>query len=436
MEPFRLPDDFLLGTATAASQVEGVSRDTNWYAWAESGHIRDGTSPLRADDHWNRLEEDTGLLARLGVHTHRLSLEWSRIEPEPGSFDSAALDHYRGEIGMLLEHDIVPLVSLHHFSNPLWFEKNGSWPGKEAADTFFRFASRAVDALKDLVSDWVTINEPNVYLILGHLLGTFPPGHKSFGEFLRGTRNMISAHNRCYDMIREAYGSAGGEPMVGAAHHVRCFDPAKSDPFDRLLTSTYDRLAQDMFIRGMTEGKLIFPLGSDTLWGNGPRSDFFGINYYTRDILAFKFRPRTFFADPVEPKNAEVNDLGWEIYPEGLGRLITRYSERYGLPVWITENGTCDAADSFRTRYLYDHLKEAAKTIQKGQRVERYYHWTFIDNFEWNEGESARFGLYGNDFESQTRTLRRSGEFYSEICRNRGVTREMLSRYLPAVSGR
>ncbi len=427
-KPFKLPDDFLLGTATAASQIEGISRDTNWYTWAEQGNISDGTFPVPANDHWNRLEEDTELLAGLRVDTHRLSLEWARIEPEPGEFDAAAMDHYRKEIGMLRDRGIVPLVTLHHFSNPVWFEKSGGWAGEEAADTFLRFAAHAAEGLSDLVSDWVTINEPNVYMILGHLSGIFPPGHKSLKEFLKGSRNMIMAHNQCYDLIHEK-GAGKSDPKVGASHHVRLFDPASSGPLNRGVSRIYHRLGQDMYIRGMTEGRLVFPLGSGKPWGDGFRSDFLGLNYYTRDVLAFKFSAETLFTDLRNSKEAPVNDLGWEIYPEGLTRLIRRYYSRYKLPVWITENGTCDGKDRFRTPYIYDHLKNTADLINDGITVERYYHWTFIDNFEWNEGESAPFGLYALDFKTQDRTLRESGRFYADICKHKGVTGEMLERY-------
>jgi beta-glucosidase len=158
-------------------------------------------------------------------------------------------------------------------------------------------------------------------------------------------------------------------------------------------------------------------------------SDFIGINYYTRDMIRFALSPGSLFGKQELAPGAETNELGWELYPEGLSRLIHRYWKRYRLPILITENGTCDAQDAIRPRYLVDHLEIVARAIEGGADVEGYFHWSLMDNFEWVEGLSARFGLYEVDYETQERRLRESGKLYAEIARSGGASPELLSAY-------
>lgn len=416
-EALRLPDDFLIGTATAGLQIEGGPARNSWYRWADEGRISDGSHPSRANDHWRRVEEDVGLLRELGCRTHRMGVEWHRIEPEEGRFDRVALSHYRREIELLMEAGIVPLVTLHHFTNPLWLEDDGGWLDDRVVARFARYARFVATELCDLVTDWVTINEPNVYLLEGYVLGAWPPGRRSIGDYLRGAKTMIRAHIAAYRSVHEVARSRGVRPRVGVAHHLRVFDPA-----GRLLTPLLARMAQRMvqsiFLEGMTCGELVFPLGGrlPEAVGGPPYSDFVGVNYYTRDIVGLSRDPRTLFTRMRTATGVPTNDLGWEIYPGGLARLVRACADRYALPVWITENGTCDATDAFRSDYLVAHLREVAMMIDEGIPVERYYHWTLVDNFEWIEGESARFGLVACDFPTQRRTVRSSGRLFARIC--------------------
>jgi beta-glucosidase len=442
MKNFAFPKGFVFGAATASLQIEGGDRNNSWYRWAETGHIKDGSHCITACDHWNRVGEDIALMKDLGLGGYRMSLEWSRIEPRPGVFDDAALARYRAEIEGLLLAGIRPLVTLHHFSNPLWFEDSGGWLRKDAPAIFVRYAERAVRALGDLVTDWITINEPNIYLAFGYLTGDWPPGEKSMGKYLKGAGRMIAAHRLAYRAIHHIRGSldgaAGGKgtsgrngavdgkgsaTRVGAAHHIRLYDPAWN-PLTRLVAALYDRLSQGIFLSGMTG-----PADRGVSPGETARAryaDFLGVNYYTRDMVGLSFDPGMLFGRRYVRPGAAVNDLGWEIYPEGLYRIGKRLARDYpGLPIIITENGTADGADAFRAGYLYDHLYQTSRLIGEGVPVEGYYHWTLMDNFEWIEGFSARFGLYHTDFATQKRRLRRSGELYREFCRNRGFTEGM-----------
>lgn len=431
---FTLPRGFLFGTATASLQIEGGDENNSWYRWCKASHVTDGSDCFIADDHWNRVEQDVSLIAELGNNAYRMSLEWSRIEPEEGRWSEEALAHYRNELRLLVDQGIRPLVTLHHFSNPLWFEDSGGWLDRRAVGRFERYAERVVRALGDLVSEWITINEPNVFLIMGYAFGVWPPGQKSVAKVLRGARVMTEAHARGYETIHRVQREAWNvEPRVGVAHHLRIYDPVANKPHHRFAAHLYERVTQEMFVRAMTDGESIWPLGKVDLsaarGSHGLLSDFFGINYYTRDMIRLALSPGSLFGTQELAPGAETNELGWELYPEGLSRLMHRYWERYGLPILITENGTCDARDAIRPRYLVNHLEAVARAIEAGVNVEGYFHWSLMDNFEWVEGLSARFGLYEVNYDTQERTLRDSGKLYAEIARAGGASKKLLAGY-------
>ncbi len=414
--PFRLPPGLELGCATAATQIEGGSTDNSWHAWAaKRGRVRDGASPARANRHWELYGQDIRLMARMGIRQYRMSVEWSRIEPERGRFDEKAMDHYRAEIERLLQCGIHPLVTLHHFSNPMWFERAGAFEKASCVPAFLKYVTYTVEHLKDLCTDFVTINEPNVYATEGYLYGVWPPGRKNVFSALRVMRNLALCHLAAYREIHRIC----PEAKVGFANHLRVFTGFGKNPLYALEARIIRYFFQDALTESMSRGRLVFPLGCGAPYGTGRFYDYIGINYYSRSAVRH-FRS---FPTPGRP----VNDLGWEIYPEGILLLCREQYEKYKAPIWITENGTCDREDRFRARFVYDHLRRIAMS---GLPVERYYYWTFLDNFEWAEGESAPFGLVKCDFATQKRTVRRSGEFYAGMCRTHQVTRGMIARYL------
>ncbi len=432
MDEFKLPQNFLLGTATSALQIEGGDRNNNWYRWCEQKKIKDGSSSVTAADHWNRYHTDILLLKELHSSTYRMGLEWSRIEPEPGKFDSDALAHYRNELSELIKNGIHPLVTLHHFSHPLWLEDMGGWENPIVVEYFKKYTRQVIENLGDLADSWITINEPNVFAVNSYLRGIWPPGKHDIGAVFRVYKNMIRAHIESYQLIHQIRNEKGfpGETMVGAAHHLRIFDPIENKLRNRLPAKLSRYFFQDLIIEGMATGRFNFPLGTGGYpAGKGNYQDFLGINYYTRDLVRFQWNPGMMFGELTVKNDAAINDLGWEIYPAGLYRLCKQYFQKYRLPIFITENGVCDQDDTQRIQFIYDHLREVAKLIQEGIPVLRYYHWSFIDNFEWLEGESARFGLVANDYRTQTRTIRRSGRFYAELCQSKAVTQEIISQY-------
>ena len=448
--PFSLPAGVQLGAATAATQIEGGEVAHSWSRWADLGHTKDGSRCSPACDHWNRIAKDTALLTAVGCTTYRFSVEWARIEPARGVFDQAAIDHYRAEVVALSEAGILPLLTLHHFTNPLWFEDSGGWLREDSPEIFGEFVAYVVQNLGDLVAEWVVINEPNVYLFSGFTIGEWPPAHHSMRDFLLGARNLIRAHKRCYLTIHAMRRELGrDDTLVGTAIHIRPFYPSRRNPLDRLVAAGFNHLFHDMFLEGVVRGRYIVPLRGDTAADRatyrelrmrsadtGSFSDFVGINYYSREMIQFALGQQLPFGRIVQSSGPDRNELGWEIFPEGLYQATKSCYERYRIPVYITENGTCDADDRFRARYLYEHLLQVARLAEDGVDVRRYYHWTLMDNFEWAEGVAARFGLIHVDFDTQVRTIRASGRFYARISRERGVTVDCLEEFSEALRHR
>lgn len=416
-----------MGTATASVQIEGGDKNNTWVEWCGQGHIIDSSSCITACDHWNRVAQDTELLRDLHVQTHRMSLEWSRIQPSPASFSEEAIQHYRDEIKLLLSAGIRPLVTLHHFSEPLWFHRAGGWIKPQNVELFIAYARCCIERLGDLVNDWVSFNEPNVYVQFGYVIGNFPPGHRNLQEALSVTSEMIRTHVKLYGMIHQIRKKNGfqGLTRVGAAIHLRIFDGITLP--GALMARVVDYAFNELFMEGFTTGRLRFPLPGRGIRPPGGRvADFLGINYYTRNIVEFALDPSNYFHQLRCDHNLEKTDLGWDIYPKGIYQVCRRYYRRFRLPIYITENGISDKQDNLRAPFISDHLHHIARAIQDGIPVERYYHWTLMDNFEWLEGETANFGLYHNDFRTQKRTARKSAKLFAEICRRKELTEEMI----------
>lgn len=418
--PFKLPEDMYLGAASAATQIEGGNKQNSWYDWYNKGHIKDGADPSIANRHYELYAEDAKLMRDMGLKHYRLGLEWARLEPEQGVYDENEFLHYRNELKLLRELGIEPLLTIHHFTNPLWFERMGAFESKGCADIFLNFVKKVIEELGDLVSEYITINEPNVYAVEGFFFGEWPPGKKSFTSTIKVLNNMCECHIRAYGLIHNMRKEKGlSDTKVSYAHHMRVFEP--KDPkniLHRLYTNIQHRIFQSSVSKAYLTGNGLFPLKSIKGAGKGLYCDFHAINYYTRAAVAG-------FGETYMD-NIPVNDLGWEIYPQGITEVAKELYSLAPLPIYITENGTCDNTDSFRSRYLYEHIKALCES---GLPVKRYYHWCFTDNFEWIEGFSARFGLVHVDYTTQQRTIKRSGDFYTKMIENRGVTKGMYDEY-------
>jgi beta-glucosidase len=419
------PRDFLWGTATSATQVDGGDRASDWYHFCQQpGAILDGSSCEVACDHWNRYEADYALMRRLDLNAYRFGVDWSRFQPAAGApFDTAALDHVRAMLGSLKRKRIRPLLTLHHFTLPQWWLERGGFAREENLGEFYAYARFIVEGLGDLVEDYITINEPNVYALEAYIMEHWPPARGGISGFLESNkvqRNLVLAHFQLYDMIHEVHGRKGyATPKVSIAKHMRLMDPLNPDrnlDVDRARSADWrvNRVVSDC----IHSGRLLAPLGRGQQIHDPVAWDFFGLNYYSREMVSFALsKPHLLFIHNETRAGAPLNDLGWEIYPDGLYRLLRDLDERYGLPIRITENGTADSRDAFRGEYIREHLLAVRRAMQEGVRVEGYYHWSFMDNFEWAEGYSARFGLVEVDFATQKRTVRPSGKLYQQIAR-------------------
>ena len=437
MVGFQLKKDLLIGTASAATQIEGGTLDHSWMDWAKRGYITDGTSPARANDHFRRYEEDAKLMGDLNMQICRMGVEWSRIEPEEGVFSEEAMTHYIREIELIKAQGIKVLVTLHHFTNPMWFERRGAFSKKENIAIFIRFIEKVVTAFGPLVNEYITINEPNVYAVNGYYFGIWPPGRKKLFETLTVMSHLAHSHLLAYQKIHELRSKMGlSDTSVSYANHLRVFAPEKPNKASaRFFARLMERLFQGSLSKAMCTGKFDFPFrrggtggqGDSTVGVGGTVSparfcDFHALNYYTRGVV-------TKFKDSVA-KNVFVNDLGWEIYPPGIVEMAQKLYDLCPLPIYITENGTCDNDDRFRSLYLYEHLKALCESKLP---IERYYHWCFCDNFEWAEGESARFGIVHIDYETQKRTVKKSGEFLREVVLRGGVDAAVYEKYVKGV---
>ncbi|MBN2548423.1 MAG: glycoside hydrolase family 1 protein [Anaerolineales bacterium] len=430
---FHFPRGFLWGAATAAHQVEGNNTNNNWWAWEqEEGRIIQGQKSGLACDWWNgRWREDFDRAAEAGHNAHRMSVEWSRIQPAPDRWDENALDRYREMMRGLTERGMTPLVTLHHFSDPLWLSEMGGWENEKVVDYFIPFVNKVVEALREYVNLWVTINEPNVLVTNAYVMGVFPPGKTDLGAMYRATVNMIRAHALAYQAIHKIQPTA----RVGLAFQYRGLLPSKTwSPLDRFAAGMQSRLFNDLFPEALVSGVLRLPVVSRHIPEARGTQDFLGINYYTQEYVAFNLlKAGEMFGQRSFHPQAELSETGFIANdPEGLFKAL-KWGMRFELPILITENGVEDSQDSLRPRYIIQHLHQVWKAVNFNFPVKGYFHWSLVDNFEWERGWTQRFGLWGLDVETQTRLTRPSADLFAEICRENGISSEMVARYAPAL---
>lgn len=419
MDELKLNEELVLGVASSATQIEGSDKRNSWYDWYKKGYIKDGSSPLRANDHYNLYKEDIDLMAQMGIKYYRLGIEWSRIEPTRGVFNNGEIKHYRDLLTYMLDSGITPLLTLHHFTNPMWFENMGGFENDACVEIFLHYVKKITESLGDLVSEYITVNEPNVYAVNGYFFGAWPPGKQNIKLMSKVLTNMAKCHISAYNLIHDIRKQMGyDDTKVSYAVHMRVFEPKdEKSVYQRFASKKLEQYFQTAIVKAMTLGECVKPIKKLGV-AKGLYSDFIALNYYTRSTV-------TGFEDGVK-ENSPVNDLGWEIYPEGLEICAKKLYDIAPMPIYVTENGTCDNTDDFRIKYIYEHLKVISKSELP---FKRYYHWCFTDNFEWLEGESAKFGLVKVDYSTQERTIKKSGEFYSEVIKKHGITEEMALKY-------
>lgn len=429
---FHFPKGFLWGTATASHQVEGGNTNNNWYKWELEGHTAH-KSGLASDWWGGRWKEDFDRAAEAGQNAHRLSVEWSRIQPTPDRWDEEALERYRTMLRGLCDRNITPMVTLHHFTDPLWLGELGGWETDAVVPLFEKFTRKVVEALKEYCSLWCTINEPNVYALAGYLRGNFPPGKSDLKLGIRVQANMARAHAAAYRAIHELQ----PEARVGYALHFRPQEPGRPwSPLDRLMRNIKFEGINMAFPSAISTGVLKSPLGKIPVPEAKGTQDYFGLNYYSVDTVAFDLRKRDeLFSRSFFPEGTDLADAGMNSNtPEGFFWAFKWVVKTYpNLPIIVTENGIEDSTDRIRPRYLAQHVHAMWRAVNFNWPVRGYFHWSLVDNFEWERGWTQRFGLWGIDIETQKRTKRPSADLYAAICIENGLTSEMVQKYCPEV---
>jgi beta-glucosidase len=427
---FHFPKGFLWGCATSSHQVEGNNTNNNWYQWEnESDKVFDHEKSGKASDWWGgKWKDDFTRAYESGQNAHRFSIEWSRIQPTISSWNESAIERYRQMVQWLVEHHMTPMVTLHHFTDPLWLTEKCGWEFEEAPQLFNKYVAKIVDALKEYVDLWCTINEPNVYVGEGYLWGTYPPGKSDLKTATFVLSNLVRAHALAYRTIHSIQPSA----RVGIAiHHSPMFPKRKWFLPDRWIASFLGYTWNDSVPMAMTNGILKFLGKKITIPEAAHTLDFFGFNYYDTQEVKFTLKASDFFSERTYPREAEVSEHGdFACFPPGMFESL-KWAKTYGLPIYITENGIEDTNDTLRPRYLLQHIHQLWRGVNFNWQVKGYFHWSLVDNFEWQAGWSERFGLWGLDIKTQTRIRHKSADLYTAICKENGINPEIVKKYTP-----
>lgn len=389
MQKYTFPKDFVWGTATASYQIEGDNRFSDW--WQAEIHRPDKLKEHSAEgcDSYNRYEEDFDLAKKLNNNGIRISLEWARIEPEEGVFNEQELEHYKKVLQAARQRGLQTFVTLHHFTNPMWIYKKGHWANIKTPKYFARYAKKVGESLGSEVDVFLTINEPQVYALMGYVLGNWPPFSKNYFKSLIVQINFMRAHVLAYKELKKI----NTHYTVGIVKNIVWYEtkPKGAALWDKCAVKFLNFIGRDFFLLPISK-----------------QLDLIGLNYYfTNRIVNLKQ------SNP----NTVVSDLGWWINPEGLGKILNSL-KRYKVPVYITENGVADAQDKLRVTFIQEHLEQVAKAIENGANVRGYFHWSLIDNFEWAEGYWPRFGLVEIDrTNGLERKPRKSFDYYAKVCK-------------------
>ncbi|MEB2288243.1 MAG: family 1 glycosylhydrolase [Anaerolineae bacterium] len=427
------PAGFLWGATTAAHQVEGGSAPNTWTAWEQrSGRIhQDGRASLACDWWGGRYAEDFDRAAALQHNAHRFSVEWSRIEPERGRFDGAAIAHYADMIAALRARHMEPLLTLHHFTDPLWVAEQGGWLNPDTAHRFARFAQILAEDLGGGVTMWCTINAPLEYAMQGYWLGRFPPGERSLSRALDVAEGLLRGHAAAYAAIKAVRPGA----QIGlAARQISLLARRPSwlhGPARNRLRHLFNRALVEALLTGelrFLRRTVAVPEARDTL-------DWIGLNAGSRFVAGFDLlRPRQAFTGHRSPRHGlPESEGGGEIWPEGLFEQIRWLAERAGKPLYITEHGAPGADDALRSLVLVRGLRSVWRALNHNYPVKGYFYRTLVDGFEWASGYDPRlrWGLFACDPQTQARAPRHSAALYGEICAANALTMDMVRRYLP-----
>jgi beta-glucosidase len=436
------PDTFIWGAAISAHQTEGVfdgGENGDWYQFEHQSKspISDQDTADLAVDFWHRYPEDLKIAKSLGINSLRISIAWEKVEPTEGQFNSDVIAHYRDVLLTMKALGIRPMVALHHFTHPLWFQAQGGWLNKESPLQFAHYADYVVGQLADLCDLWITFNEPMVLVNEGYLTGKIPPQIHSVTSGFEAAFNLARAHRLATALIHlrqpPIERSVPGLHGVGLVNSLPFYAPKNAaNPVDRLASYLADEFANWAFLDAAVNGKLVWHLGvfkkdlerelpevtSEAEGATGsPKVDWLGMNYYSRYEISMDWKFHL-HAESKSPSGI-VGDNGWAVYPEGLELVLRRGASRFDVPWIVSENGVSDENDRIRPDFIKQSLASLDHLVVGPQKldVRGYYHWSLMDNFEWLLGYTQKFGLVAIDFNhGLTRTPRSSASIYqSEI---------------------
>jgi len=398
----RFPAKFLWGASVSAHQVEGGNHN-QWSVWelehakakaAQAPHVwndlehwpdikNEATKPENyvsgmAVDHFNRYEEDFDWVKKMRMNAFRFSVEWSRIEPEEGAWNAAAIEHYKKYVAALRKRNIEPMVTLFHFTLPVWFAAKGGFEKRANVKYFTRFAEKIVSELGIDIRYVITINEPEIYATESYLRGNWPPMKMSKRSTLSVLNNLAYAHNKAADAIHKL----NRRYKVSVAKHSSFIYPGDDAVLSRKSAAIMQYLRDDWFLKKVTK-----------------RCDFLGVNYYASDRI-YGYR--------MHNPNERLSDLGWDMSPGDIQFVLERLYRKYKLPIIVTENGLADAGDEHRSWWLTQTLLGMQGAMKEGVELEGYFHWSLVDNFEWDKGFWPRFGLLEVDRTAMKRRPRPS----------------------------
>jgi beta-glucosidase len=433
----QFPSDFLWGAATSSYQIEGAAfedgrGETIWDVFCRTpGKVANGDTGDVACDHYHRYAEDVALMASLGLKAYRFSVAWSRILPEGrGRVEPRGLDFYDRLVDTLLAHGITPFVTLYHWDLPQALQDIGGWENRDTLSAFAAYADLFSRRLGDRVKHFATLNEPWVIAFLGNLFGIHAPGKQDLRTALLVSHHLMVAHGMAIDALRaNVPDGKHGIVLNFTPSYPSTLKHADRDAA-RLVDGFNNRWFIDALLRGaypadMVQffGEAMFEMQPDDQALMSRPIDFLGVNYYTRSVV--RAGGSGLFGEEYLKTDGEYTDIGWEVYPQGLFDLLMRLKAEYHAPeLYITENGSAwpdvvaedgQVHDEPRERYLRAHLAACWRAIQEGVPLRGYFQWSLLDNFEWSEGYSKRFGMTYVDYSTQQRILKQSAHFYKRV---------------------
>ena len=405
----KFPKNFLWGVETSAHQIEG-GQHNQWSVWelenakalaAQSSYQFDDLSNWpevkrsaqtpsnyvsgRATEHYARFAEDISLVRKLNLNAFRLSIEWSRVQPEQGAWDAGAVKHYKEVLAELKKQGIEPMVTLFHFTLPVWFAEMGGFEKRANVKFFVEFAERILSELGGTIRYVITINEPEIYASQSYLEAKWPPQVQNRAQYRRVLANLAFAHNT----IAKKLHAASRRYRISVAKNSAYIYPGDDSALSVRAAAVMQYQRDDMFLRQVIK-----------------QCDFLGVNYYFSERV-YGYR--------VHNPDERLNDLGWDMQPQYLERALERLSEKYKKPIIVTENGLADASDEDRQWWLMQTILAMQRAMRSGVELLGYFHWSLTDNFEWDKGYWPRFGLYAVDYRTMERTPRPSAVWFAKV---------------------